>query len=121
MNDMQANSLLRGLVFATQKTRSDITESMGSGPVVDELLAETQPMLFGKDNILARLLDWEARCKKSGIITGSDLFNFTKLLDMRVPTVLALLPIYGYTSIPEEGPSVSWFTQTWPYLSDGLS
>lgn len=118
MTDMEANSLVRGLIFAVQKTRSDIVEAMGDSDVAQNLLKDTNPLLFGNRAILPHLLKWQENCDKSGRIAGADLFNFVTLID-RSPerAVLGLLAVYGYTTVPLEGPPVEWFTQSWPYLS----
>ena len=121
MNTAQANSLVRGLVFAVQKTRSDMMETLGTDDLAQTMLADMQPWLFGKNAMLPKLVEWQERCKATGIISGSDLFNFTKLIDMQSRPTLGLLGLYGYTTVPLEGPPMEWFTQTWPYLTDGLS
>lgn len=127
LSDIEANSLVRGLVFAVQKTRSDIKEGLGvdgspSGKVAESLLEDLHPLLFGQQSIFTRLLDWQERCKATGIIAGSDLFNLTKYIDMSASRpVLGLLPVYGYPAIPEDGPPIEWFGKSWPYLTDGLS
>ena len=121
--EMEANSLVRGLVFACQKTRSNLREGLGAdgspdGIIVDALLKDMHPLLFGEGNILSRLLEWQARMEKSGIIAGSDLFNIVKYIDMSDSRVLlGLLGVYGYPTIPDEGPPLSWFTQSWRYLT----
>lgn len=119
MNAMEANSLVRGMVFVVQKTRADIMESMGSDEAAQSVLAMTSPDLFGERSILPRLVEWQDRCKKSGIISGSDMFNLFKYMEMKMNPALGLLGVYGYTS-PETA-DISWFTQTWPYLTDGVS
>ena len=49
MNTAQANSLVRGLVFAVQKTRSDMMETLGTDDLAQTMLADMQPWLFGKN------------------------------------------------------------------------
>ena len=120
MNDTEANSLVRGLVFIVQKTRSDLMESLGD---VESLLADLHPRFFGEKNVLPKLTEWQAQCAKAGVINGSDLFNWVKYLDLDQGghAALGLLGIYGYTTVPIEGPPIEWFVQSWPYLTDGLS
>lgn len=116
MNNMQANSAVRGLIFAVQKTRSTMTESMGDSDYAQALLADLHPYLFGSLNILSRLLDFQTRCRKTGSIAGGDLYNLVRFIEMKEPTILALLPLYGYPDIESD---ITWFTQQWPYLTDG--
>ena len=121
MNDMEANSLLRGLIFVIQKTKSDLMEGLGAGPdpqgqVMSSLLEDMQPILFGDKAILPRLLEWQKRCESTGVIAGSDMFNLFKFIDMsEARAALGLLGVYGYTA-PEEA-DIQWFAQQWPYLT----
>lgn len=123
MNDMEANSLVRGLVFAIQKTRADLMEGLGAdsspdGSVVASILEDMHPLLFGPGNVLPRLLNWQKACERSRIIEGSTLFNFVKYIDMSTSRIaLGLLAVYGYTTIPDDGPPIEWFAQQWPYLT----
>lgn len=119
MNAMQANSAVRGLIFAVQKARSDITEALGEGEVATALLKDLHPFLFGDTSILPRLLDWQARCRKTESISGMDMYNLVRFIEMKDPAILALLPMYGYTDVSPA--NVQWFGQTWPYLTDGYS
>ena len=119
LTDVEANSLLRGLVFAAQKSRSDLMEGLGGGPVIESLLEDLQPWLFGPQNVLPQLLRWQQNCAKTGVIAGSDMFNFFKLIEMNVSMMLMILPLYGYPS-PDEADH-AWFAHSWPYLTDGLS
>jgi hypothetical protein len=120
MTDYEANSLVRGLVFAVQKSRSDMSEALGGDQAGDELLEYLHPWLFGPDSMLPRLLDWQARARAQGVITGLSLFNWVKFIDLKDRMILGLLPLYGYTEVPLEGPPIEWTLQTWPYLTDGL-
>ena len=119
LTNMEANSLVRGLVFIVQKSRSDLTEGLGDDEAAQSLLADLHPLFFGEKNVLPQLIKWQERCAKSGVIAGADLFNFTKLLDMDQGghAALGLLGIYGYTQVSIEGPDIGWFSMTWPYLT----
>jgi hypothetical protein len=119
MNATEANSLVRGLVFISQKTRSDLSEALGDVP---EILEDLNPLFFGPKAVLPHLLDWQKRAEQTGIIAGQDLFNFVKFLDMDQSghIALGLLAIYGYTEVPLDGPPIEWMTTSWPYLTAGL-
>lgn len=113
LDDTQANAAVRGLIFAVQKTRSDLREGLGGDEIGEALLRDLHPWLFGDDAVLAHLLRWQARCKAAGIIAGADLFNFVKLIEMKDSVILSLLSLYGYPSLESD---ISWFGRTWPYV-----
>lgn len=114
MNEIEANDIIRGMVFAVQKTRSDLQETIGGDEIGNSILEDLHPLVFGPQSMLPKLVAWQDRCKAEGVIAGADLFNFAKLLEMKDPMILLLLPLYNYGDMPE--PDISWFAQTWPYL-----
>lgn len=113
ITDQEATQLVRGLVFAVQKARSDMRESMGDGETADALLEDLHPWLFGEKSLLPALLKWQTNCEHDGKIGGGSLYNFVRMIQMKDPMLLELLPVWGYAA-PE--PEVLWAVQTWTWV-----
>ena len=117
LDDEKATRLVNGLVFAVQKSRSDIMEAWGE-PLGEDMLANLHPLLFGEGSAMPRLLAWQARCRESGTISGLDLHNWFMLIERSESSAaLALLFIHGYAEVEEveAWPSVGWMGQTYKY------
>lgn len=111
MNGEQAQGVVKALVWGAQKARSNLTETMGDSEAAQALLADLEPFLFGESNLLPQLLKWQARIKASGVLLGSDLYNFFTIIDMKARAVLMCCAANGY-ELPEAA-DVTWLGQMW--------
>jgi hypothetical protein len=115
LTNEEATSLVNGIAFCVQKARSDLMEGIGTDDVAQSLLADLQPMLFGLNAILPKVLEWQDRCRATGKISGADLFNMFKWIDMSESrSILIGLKIYSYSDVDEA--DIAWFTHTWEYV-----
>lgn len=104
----QAIAHLRAMQLGAVKARSNIREAFGEegggGLSAEELLAQTNPFLFGPKSVVP-FLDTKIRAIEAGApITGQDLFNLMTIAFTIEPSIAMCSLQYEAEPLPE--PSV---------------
>lgn len=107
MDFKEAQDIITGLVFGAQKARSNIAElDLG-----DDMSAYVSPWLFGPKSVLPKLLEWQADTNRSGVVKGSDLYNFVYIATRLEMGISLAAYANGYVSPVE--PDVLWMTEVY--------
>jgi hypothetical protein len=109
MNRTQALIHLRAMLFAVQKTRSILSESMGEDATAQAVNADLSPWLFGPRSVLPALIKYLDRVEAGGPISGADFYNFMSIA-ARTPAIIVEAAI-GDSPLPE--PDFAWYGQVW--------
>ena len=100
---------LQAMLTACQKSRSDLTETMGDGPSANLLKAELSPWLFGHKSIVPTLLRFLDRSEKGASIAGADFYNFMWVAS-REPSIGLVALAQGH-DLPK--PDLAWMGKKW--------
>ena len=109
MTRTQALAHLRTMLFAVQKARSVLSESLGESATAQAVNADLSPWLFGPRSVLPALLKYLDRLEAGAPISGADFYNFMSIA-ARTPAIMVDTAI-GASPLPE--PDLAWCGQVW--------
>lgn len=110
MNRAEALRLLRIMLTAAQKTRSDLREGLGEDEAMEMAQAELRPWLFGPKSIVPSLAEYIGRAELGKPITGAEFYNFMWVAHNDGLIVLTAHMI-APPGLPE--PDLAWHGQVW--------
>ena len=109
MTRAQALKHLRVMLFAVQKARSNLMETVGDDEIGQKINADLNPWLFGPRCVLPPLVKYLDRLEAGAPISGADFYNFMAIATRSSPIIA--LAATDSEDLPE--PELAWCAQVW--------
>lgn len=105
---------LRLFMKGIQRFRSITRENMGTGKVVDNILNDLYPWVFGEKCPLLALTKTLDRVNEGNKLTPSDYYNYMTILHKFMPEILLAMALYSEAEdYPKDPPNIQILVEGW--------